>query len=283
MRASALERLAAAGTPDAGIAQRAARDVQPLLRLASVRLAESLPPPEQARVLGPLLSDSLLAVRIEAARAMAGSEDSLTAEQRAAWQRAADEYLATLGYTADRPEARVALGSFQSRLRQHDAAQAAFAQAIALDAAFVPAYLNAADDLRAQKRDAEARQLLQQGLAHAPKDAALHYALGLTLVRLGERSAAVSALERAVQLAPGEPRYTYVYAVALNSTGRAREAIAVLERAAQRWPANRDVVTALATLQRDAGQRDAARRTAARLATEFPNDPEVNALVQQLR
>ena len=211
------------------------------------------------------------------------SEDSLTAEQRAAWQRAADEYLATLGYTADRPEARVALGSFQSRLRQHDAAQAAFAQAIALDPAFVPAYLNAADDLRAQKRDAEARQLLQQGLAHAPKDAALHYALGLTLVRLGERPAAVSALERAVQLAPGEPRYTYVYAVALNSTGRAREAIAVLERAAQRWPANRDVVTALATLQRDAGQRDAARRTAARLATEFPNDPEVNALVQQLR
>ena len=103
------------------------------------------------------------------------------------------------------------------------------------------------------------------------------------MVRLGDRSAAVSALERAVRLAPGEPRYTYVYAVALNSTGRAREAIAVLERAAQRWPANRDVVTALATMQRDAGQRDAARRTAGRLATEFPNDPEVNALVQQLR
>ena len=148
---------------------------------AAVRLAESLPPPEQARVLGPLLSDPLLAVRIEAARAAAGFEDSLTAEQRAAWQRAAAEYLATLGYTADRPEARVALGSFQSRLRRHDAAQAAFAQAIALDPAFVPAYLNAADDLRAQKRDAEGRQLLQQGLAHAPKDAALHYALGLTL------------------------------------------------------------------------------------------------------
>ncbi|HJW52283.1 MAG TPA: multiheme c-type cytochrome, partial [Burkholderiaceae bacterium] len=237
VRASALERLATAGTSDAGIAQRAARDAQPLLRLAAVRLAESLPPPEQVRVLSPLLSDSLLAVRIEAARALAGSEDSFTAERRAAWQRAADQYLATLAYTADRPEARVALGSFQSRLRQHDAAQAAFAQAIALDPAFVPAYLNAADDLRAQKRDAEARQLLQQGLARAPKDAALHYALGLTLVRLGERPAAVSALERAVQLAPDEPRYTYVYAVARNSTGRAREAIAVLERAAQRWPA----------------------------------------------
>ncbi len=86
-----------------------------------------------------------------------------------------------------------------------------------------------------------------------------------------------------MQLAPGEPRYTYVYAVALNSTGRAREAIAVLERAAQRWPANRDVLMALATMQRDAGQQDAARRTAGRLAAEFPNEPEVNALVQQLR
>jgi hypothetical protein len=74
VRASALERLAAAGTSDAGIAQRAARDAQPLLRLAAVRLAESLPPSQQERVLGPLLSDPLLAVRIEAARAMAGSE-----------------------------------------------------------------------------------------------------------------------------------------------------------------------------------------------------------------
>ena len=283
VRASAVERLAVLGTADTGVVQRAARDAQPLVRLAAIRLAEALPPPEQARSLAPLLSDPLRALRIEAARVLAGAQDALTAEQRAAWQHAADEYLATLRYTADRPEARAALGSFESRLGHHDAAQAAYRQALALDAAFIPAYLNAADDLRVQGRDADARALLQQGLGQAPQSAALHHALGLALVRLGDRVAAVQEFERASRLAPNDPRYVYVYAVALNSTGRPRDAIRALESAARRWPADRDVLMALATLQRDAGNLPAARQAAERLAAAYPNDREVNALVQQLR
>jgi hypothetical protein len=36
-------------------------------------------------------------------------------------------------------------------------------------------------------------------------------------------------------------------------------------------------------MQRDAGRIDAARRTARRLAEAFPDDREINALVQELR
>ena len=123
VRASAVERLAQAGSGDASTAQRAARDAQPLLRLASVQLIELLPPQEQLRLLAPLFSDPLRAVRIEAARAAAGQQDSLAPERRAAWQQAADEYIATLRYTADQPEAPTALGTFYSRLGRHDEAQ----------------------------------------------------------------------------------------------------------------------------------------------------------------
>ena len=137
-RASALERLALAGTADASTAQRAAQDAQPLLRLASVGLAEMLPPQQQLRVLAPLLTDPLRAIRIEAARALAGQEAALAAGQRAAWQNAADEYVATLRYTADRPEAGTALGSFYSRIGKDAEAHAAFEQALALDAALCP-------------------------------------------------------------------------------------------------------------------------------------------------
>jgi len=282
-RASAIARLALAGGADATIAQRAALDAQPLVRLAAVRLAEALPPQEQARVLATLLTDPLRAIRIEAARALAGQQDRLSAEQRNSWQKAAYEYVAALHYTADRPESRVALGSFEAQLRRHEQAQAAFAQALALDPGFVPAYLNAADAWRSQGNEEKARAALEAGLARAPKNAALHHALGLTLVRQGNRRQALRELERAVQLAPDEARYTYVYAVALHSTGLAADAINVLDRAAARWPDNREVLLALATMQRDAGQRDASLRTAARLAQAFPNDPEVAALVRQLR
>ena len=234
-------------------------------------------------MLAPLLTDRLRAVRIEAARALAGQQERLTPDQRTAWQRAADEYVATLAYTADRPEARVALGSFRSRLGQHAEAQAAYSQALVLDPGFVPAYLNAADDWRAQGNEPQARALLEKGLAGAPKDAALHHALGLSLVREGDRKRALQEFERAAQLAPDQPRYTYVYAVALHSAAGTTDAIAVLERASTRWPGNRDVLMALATMQRDAGQTEAALRTAARLAQAYPHDRDVNALVQQLR
>jgi Flp pilus assembly protein TadD len=282
VRASAIERIAQSGR-DAATAQRAARDAQPLVRLASVQLAETLPPQERLAILAPLLVDPLRAIRIEAARASAGLQDSLPTEQRSAWQKAADEYLATLRYTADRPEARTALGSFQARLGRYDDAQAAFIQAIALDPRHVPAYLNAADTLRVQGRDADARRMLEGGLAQVPRSAALHHSLGLTLVRLGQSKEALRELERAAQLAPDEARYTYVYAVALNSSGKPADALRVLERANVRWRDNRDLLLALATMQRDAGKMDAARETVRRLAAAYPNDREIAALAQQLR
>jgi predicted CXXCH cytochrome family protein len=282
VRASALERMTATGG-DLSLVQRAAQDAQPLVRLAAVQLAETLSPQEQLRVLTPLLADPLRAVRIEAARASAGQQHSLAADQRAVWQKAADEYVATLAYTADRPEARTGLGTFRARLGQFDAAQAAFAQAIALDPRHVPAYLNAADALRLQGRDADARAMLQRGLAQVPGSAALHHTLGLALVRLDQPKEALRELERAVQLAPDEPRYTYVYAVALHSNGKPVDALLVLERATVRWPADRDLLLALATMQRDAGRTDAARAAVQRLAAAYPNDREIAAFAQQLR
>ena len=51
----------------------------------------------------------------------------------------------------------------------------------------------------------------------------------------------------------------------------------------QRWPSNRELLMALATLQRDAGNLPAARRAAETLAAAYPDDREVNALRQQLR
>jgi tetratricopeptide (TPR) repeat protein len=263
--------------------QRAARDAQPLVRLASVRLAERLPPADATRLLATLLADPLRAIRIEAARALAGEQQALGVAERAAWQRAADEYLATLAYTADRPEARVALGSFHARLGRFDEAQAAFTQARALDPDHLPAYLNAADALRQQGREPEAQRMLEQGLARAPKSAPLHHALGLALVRQGDTARALKELDQAARLAPDDARYTYVYAVALNSAGRPAEAITVLERATTRWPGDRDLRLALITMQRDAGRGEAARASAARAAQAFPEDPDLQALARQLK
>ncbi|HET7204297.1 MAG TPA: tetratricopeptide repeat protein [Steroidobacteraceae bacterium] len=282
VRASALRRLGGLGAYDAATVQRAVADADALVRLAAAGVGAGVPPGGRDALV-PLLDDPRRAVRVEAARVLAETRDALPPEALAAWQRAADEYVATLHYNADRPESNVALGGFHAVLGQAAQAEAAFAAALRLDPGFEPAYVNAADVLRAQGRDAEAVALLERGLQHAPQGASIHHALGLAQVRLQQTASALGSLRRARDLAPDVPRYTYVYAVALHSTGRPGAAIELLEQAVRRWPTDRAIGLALASYQAGAGRREAARRTASTLLERFPDDPEVEALAAQLR
>ena len=285
VRASALDRLGldpGSGAVDA--ARSAARNSDPLVRLAAARLAESLPPGDRGFAVGPLLADPLRAVRIEAANALAGvPQNELSAELRIAWQRAADDYVAAQQYNADRPEAHTNLGSFHARLGRFDAAQSEFAAALKLDRRYVPAYVNAADAYRQQGHEELAIGILREGIGVEPRNAALHHALGLAYVRAGQRPAALAELGRAAELAPADARYAYVYAVALNSVGRTSEAIRLLERGAAKWPGDRDILSALATMERDAGHRENAQRAARALLEADPDDASARSLLEQLK
>jgi len=281
VRASALARLAGSGQFTRDFAQRMSRDASPLVRLASVQLADVMPVETRAEVLGPLLGDATRAVRIEAARSLAAGQARLPQELLPHWEAASKEYVATLQYNADRPESRVALGGFDAALGQADAAQAQFAAAIRLDPEFVPAYVNAADVLRAQGRDQEAADMLQQGLLRTPRSATLHHALGLAHIRLGQPELAMASLRRAVELDPATARYTYVFAVAQHSAGQADESIRRLQEAVSRWPYDRDMLMALTSFQLESGKRQDAQATARKLVAAYPTDPQVRVLAAQ--
>jgi predicted CXXCH cytochrome family protein len=284
VRASALARLE--GTVDPAVTDAVtlgAQDQSPLVRLAAIDLAARLPQSPRATALLPLLADPTRAVRIAAADALAELQDSqVPAAQRAARTRAAEEYVAAQLSAAERPEARVNLGTYYARREQYEAAQAEFRAALALDPKYVPAYVNAADAFRAQGRDEEAERMLVDARAHAPANADVEYALGLTEVRLKNRERAVAALERAVKLGPDQPRYSYTLAIALHSFERTPEALRVLDAAVKKWPTNRNVLLARATILRDSGQRDSARKAARDLLRAYPGDEDAQALLEQL-
>jgi Flp pilus assembly protein TadD len=103
------------------------------------------------------------------------------------------------------------------------------------------------------------------------------------LVRQKRFPEAVEALAQAANLNPDNPRYSYVYAVALNSSGKSKEALQVLEEAHSRYPNDREILYALATLQRDQGNPFAARLYAQKLAKLAPQDPAVQQLLKQLQ
>ena len=242
-RASALETLERYPARASAEAARAAlADNNALVRRAGVSALNMLPPAQRLPLVAPLLNDPVRTVRIEAAHVLADAVDSATPAQRAAFDRAAAEYEAAQRLHADRPEARAALGNFYARQRRFGEAQAQLQSALALDPAFVPAYVNLADLLRVQERDAEAEKIVRDGLRHAPDAAVLHHTLGLTLVRLKRNDEALSELGRATKLAPTDARFAYVYAVGLHSAGQTKAAIAELKRALTRHPNDPNIV-----------------------------------------
>ncbi len=259
-------------------------DRDAVVRAAAVEALEPFTPTERLQVAGPLLTDPVRAVRIAAARILAPvPADMLTAEQKTALDNANAEFIDAQLASADRPEAHVTLGSFYADRRQPAEAEAAYRTALRLDPRFVPAMVNLADLYRVLRREGEGEQLLREALLIEPDNAAVHQALGLLLVRTQRLAEALPVLRRASELDASNGRYAYVYGVALNSTGSTAEALSVLRQAHARQPANLEILAALATISRDAGDSAGARSYAEELVRLAPNDPSARQLLDSLR
>lgn len=259
------------------------QDPDPEVRIAALAMIEPVDPLNRILAAGPLLADPVRGVRIEAARVLAGvPENQIPELRRGAYRRALDEYIAVQRQEADWPTANLNLGNLYLRLGRVEEAVAAYRQAVKLDPRFALAWVNLADAWRAQGREKEVEATLREGLVRLPRSADLLHALGLAQVRKGDRTAALNSLAQAARLAPERARYAYVWAVALHSTGRGQEAIAALRDADRRHPYDVDILGALVSYEREAGDTRAALGHARKLAEALPDDPQLKALVAEL-
>ena len=242
------------------------RDPNPLVRLGALQSAEQFPIESRLPLAEALLSDSLKAIRIEAARMLASvSSRQLGPERDAAYGRAVSEFVETQRYNADRAEARVNLGTFLAERGNATAAETELQSAIRLEPSSVPAYVNLADVYRALGRDADGERMLRQGLLRAPNNGALHYALGLALTRLKRPDTALGEFARAVALEPGNARFAYVHAIALQSAGKLDAAIAQLKAVLTAHPGSGDALSALRNFYQLRGDTAQANRYADQL------------------
>lgn len=284
-RASALTELAPHIAPaNIDAARSALGDPDPMVRIAALDMLEFVPARQIWPWASPLLADPVRGVRIRAASLLAAVP---TAGQppadRESFERAASEFIDAQRSNADRPEARATLGRFLARRGQTAAAEAEYRTALQFDPSYVAASINLADLYRQLGRDSDGEALLRAAIAVSPREAAPHHALGLTLTRLKMPNPALDELRQAAELDPGSARYVYVYAVALNSGGQGAKAIAVLQEGLARHPADRDILSALIAFTRAGGDPAAALGYAERLAAIMPDDPNLAALLRQLR
>jgi predicted CXXCH cytochrome family protein len=284
VRATALTLVAPLMGPELlTFARQQLKDPDPSVRISALGLIESVDTINRVLAATPLLTDPVRGVRIEAARILADVPDSqMTMGRLSARKSAMTEYLDYLKLNADWPAENVNLGNLYMRQHNVDAAIAAYERALALDPRFVGAYVNLADAYRQQGRDDEGEKQLRRGLSLSPDAADLHHALGLLLVRLTDKTAAQQELAVASKLAPDNARYAYVYAIGLNSAGKQRKALAVLKAANTRQPYNLDILSALISMQREAGDNKAALVYARKAAEALPDDAGIKQLIAEL-
>lgn len=280
VRASALAELP---VPDPDLIRRGLSDPDPLVRLGALDGLEGLPPDRLWPMAAAQLTDPVRGVRIRAAELLA----SVPAAHRPAadqgkFAEAAAEFVAAQELNADRPDARTALGNFLARQGSADAAEIQYRAALKLDASFAAAAINLADLYRQQRRDGDGERVLREVLAGSPRDAALHHALGLALVRLKRSEAALDEFRQAAALDSGQPRYAYVYAVGLHAAGQRDEALAVLRDGLQQHPNNLELLSAAFAFSREKGDAVAALDYAERMARLRPGDQGLADLVRQL-
>jgi len=284
VRATAVTLIKPMMNPDLLIfARQQLQDTDPSVRIAGLGLIESVDAINRSLSASPLLDDSVRGVRIEAARVLADiPDDQLAADRVESRNKAMQEYRDAMQLNADWPAENSNLGNVYLRQGKIDEAITAYQRALTLDPKFVGATINLADAYRQQQRDDEGEKQLRQGLALSPDAADLHHALGLLLVRKGDKTAALSELAKAAKLAPDDARYAYVYAIALNSAGKQHKALTVLKAANKRQPNNLQLLSALISMHREAGDNKAALVYARKAAEALPDNKEIAQLIMEL-
>ncbi len=284
VRATALTQVAPLMRPELLVfARQQLKDPDPSVRIAALGLIEAVDPVNRTLSASPLLSDPVRSVRIEAARILASVADSqISAGRLSARNSAMAEYLDYLKLNADWPTENVNRGNLYLRQGNINAAITAYERALTLDPDFIGAYVNLADAYRQQGRDDEGEKQLRRGLLLAPNSADLHHALGLLLARLADKIVALQELAAAAKLAPDNARYAYVYGIGLNSVGKQREALAVLKATDARKPYDLNILSALISMQREAGDNKAALVYAKKAAVALPDNKEIQQLITEL-
>jgi len=257
----------------------------PLIRFAAVGSLDMASPEMRLPLAYDLLDDSVLTVRLEAARVLAAVEPAdLSDEQRLKINQRIEAYIESQLANADRAESHLNIALIHTQRGQTDLAEQSYRTAISTNPAFAQSYVNLADLYRMAQRDSESVKLLQDAVDSGVKRGVIYYSLGLALVRMGDAPGAIKAFERAMEMEPGDPQFGYTLGIALNSTGEPMRALQVLSDTHKLHPANQSTLYALMTISRDSGEWQQAITYANTLLELKPDNANaIHAFIQQTK
>jgi predicted CXXCH cytochrome family protein len=259
-------------------------DPDPLIRWSALGTLEPLPVELKTQWVMPLLSDPVLAVRLQAARVLTSTlTDSPDTNNRQLVLAGIKAYIESQLVNADRPETHTAIGDILIPMGRYEQSEAAYRKAIDLDRGYLPAYVNLSDLMRVLGRDTDGSALLRAAIRRQPESAAAHHALGLLLARAADTEKAHVHLEKAVLLEPDNSRYQFVLAVARYSAGEIDAAFEILEKTYRKSSGNQEVLQALMAYSQEQNRFHDAYHYALALSGLRPWDDSTRKQMQLLK
>ncbi|MDQ9093179.1 multiheme c-type cytochrome [Pseudoalteromonas haloplanktis] len=288
IRASALSRLAASTDNNAIVAiVRAVKENEILKRQAAITAAMPYEISQRWRMINTLLDDEHLAIRSEAARALAAMlvepfPAGLNETDTQRLNNGLNEYKQIQAYQAERGFSHTNLGNLALEINKPEQAKEHYLTAIRVENIFIPSYVNLADLYRTQGDEKAAKNILQQGLKINPEAADLHYSLAMSYIRTKDKNTALPHLAKAASFATNNANYSYTYALLLQDMGQMEHALTALQKAFQLAPNNPDVSYSLMQLFVKQKNYQQAYRFAKHLEGLVPGNPQIQKMVKQI-
>jgi Tfp pilus assembly protein PilF len=252
--------------------ESALMDDEALIRRTAVDRMNVPDPHKLASLLTPMLYDPVKAVRIEAARRLAGEPSrSLDSNLRKVFEADLKEYEAAMNYSADFSFGRYNLANLYAALNRPEEAVKDYQAAIKIDGMFYPAKVNLAMLYNQLAENDKAKELLREVVADHPEAVEIAYSLGLLLAEMKEYDQALVFLEKAARGMPENPRVHYNLGLLLEHVHRDREAERPLLRALQLEPDNMDYLYAVGDYYLKTGRLREAKSIAERMVEKHPD------------
>ena len=255
----------------------------PLIRMNAVDSLENLPDDQKISALIPLLSDPILAVRIEAARILAAVPPNLlNSSQQILFNKTLAEYKSSQQSVIDTSEANLNLAELAEAQNNHASAEKYYLHSLQLNANFYPATQNLAMLYNSEGQNDKAEKILDQGIAHNKDQGELYYSLGLLLAEENKFDQSAIAFNSATKLMPHYAKSFYNYGLVLQHLNKYNDAEIELLKSYELNSSDPDTLYALVVLYSQMQLWDKAQNYANKLNNNFPNSPQAQQLQQMI-
>lgn len=259
------------------------KDKNPLLRYAAVSNLEGLDNAKRLQLIGPLLSDPIRAVRMEAALVLSSIPmTEWDTNNKLAFKIALQEFTDAQIHSIDMPHANLNLAVLNERLGNTEKAETYYLTALKIDPDFTPARLNLAQFYSKTNQAMKAEKILVDGIKRLPNQGDLYYSLGLLQAEMKRLPDAKIALEHASQFLPQQPRVKYNYALVLEQLGESKKAEIVFLQGLKLAPQHSEMMYALSLLYTQEQKWNQALSWAKKLAELNPDNPEIYQFVKDI-